>query len=259
MMSLFSTRGIVLKSSPFRQVDRLVTIYTLDFGKSTFLLKGGLKIESKLAGHLEPLSLSEITWVKGRYFNQLTGASLITPFYSLRNDLNKLLTSFYALDILDKFTSESEKEPLLFYLLLDFLNHLEGAEKVLKLKIFLVAFQMKFLDLIGFSPNLSFCHLCHQRIKLNEPVFFDFLEQSVVHQKCLKNKKGKIKISSDEIKLLKLFRREKFDFWEKRTISQPSLVERIEKILDPTFSCLLQEIRPGEFLYSKLFYFSLVK
>ena len=55
---LYKTEGIVLKSTEFKEADKIVTIYTKNYGKISAIAKGVRKIKSKFESSLEILTHS---------------------------------------------------------------------------------------------------------------------------------------------------------------------------------------------------------
>lgn len=60
-MATYQTNAIVLKRENIFEADRLYHLYAEDFGKIRTIAGGARKINSKLAGHLEPFNL---IWVE---------------------------------------------------------------------------------------------------------------------------------------------------------------------------------------------------
>ena len=55
---LYKTEGIVLKSMEYQEADKIVTIFTKDYGKITAIAKGVRKTKSKFGSSLEILTHS---------------------------------------------------------------------------------------------------------------------------------------------------------------------------------------------------------
>lgn len=70
----------MLSSRPIKEADRLYTILTRDLGLVQALAIGVRKGESKLRGNIEPVSLSNISLVRGKEFWRLTSAEHIKSF-----------------------------------------------------------------------------------------------------------------------------------------------------------------------------------
>ena len=62
------TEGVVLSQKNFAEADRLLTIYTRDFGKLHALAKGARRPISKKAGHTQLGNWCKILIVRGKKF-----------------------------------------------------------------------------------------------------------------------------------------------------------------------------------------------
>jgi len=74
---LYKTQGIIIKNSNLGEVDRLITVYTNDFGKLVIKGKSVRKNQAKLKGHLELFLYSHLMIAPGRGFDIITGAETI--------------------------------------------------------------------------------------------------------------------------------------------------------------------------------------
>ena len=72
--STYSTEALVLKHSNVGETDRLITLYTKNYGKVQAYAKGVRKINSRLAGYLEPLNRVSILLRQGRNLPLITEA-----------------------------------------------------------------------------------------------------------------------------------------------------------------------------------------
>lgn len=170
-MPIYKTEGVVLSRRPWREHDRLYSIYTRDYGRWEIVAKGARKIKSKLAGHLEPGSLTRLMIANGRNFDTLTGASLIKPFKPIKNNLQKIILANYGLEAVNQLTKPHAQDKKILDLIKDFLRWLALAEKNLWLGA--LTFIWKLLGYLGFKAELSFCLLCKKKIG-HEQMFFDF-------------------------------------------------------------------------------------
>ena len=80
---IYTTKGIVLSERPIREADRIYTIMTRNLGLVRATAIGVRKESSKLRGNLEPLSLSTISFVKGKDYWRLTSAEFIQNIPSI--------------------------------------------------------------------------------------------------------------------------------------------------------------------------------
>ena len=144
-------KAIVLSRKTFREDDLLITIYTEKYGKIVLQAVGAKKIKSKMAGHVEPISLVDIEWVKGKTLDKLTGAVISSSFSDIKNDVIKTAYGMYFLEIVEQATENSHEDIKIFELLLNFLNKISKLDNS-DLSILRIIYIYKFLALSGFSP-----------------------------------------------------------------------------------------------------------
>lgn len=83
-MAAYQTNAIILKRENIFEADRLYHLYTEDFGKVRTIAGSAQKINSKLAGHLEPFNL---IWVE--LMSKRNGDLFITTALSCKEFLNQ--------------------------------------------------------------------------------------------------------------------------------------------------------------------------
>lgn len=67
----------MLSERPVREADRIYTIMTRDLGLVSTMAIGVRKEASKIRGNIEPLTLSRVSFVKGKDYWRLTSAEFI--------------------------------------------------------------------------------------------------------------------------------------------------------------------------------------
>lgn len=182
-----NTKAIILDSRAYRESDVLLSVFTLDFGLLSLLVRGAKKPSSKMVGHLEPLTRAKLMIIKGRGFDYVGGALGENSFQGIREDLNKLFYAGKIVALFSKLIKEKEKDERLFLLL----NHyLELIDKELNFnkdqgELFFLKFSLSFLSEIGYKPEMGACLRCHKRLEkgLN---YFDLQAGGVVCGICAK-------------------------------------------------------------------------
>lgn len=89
MTALERKIGIILNRRNVGSSDRLMTLFAAD-GKHEYRARGTQKLESKLAGSLEPLTLVELTVARGKRIGQITGASVRDRYGKIRQSLPRI-------------------------------------------------------------------------------------------------------------------------------------------------------------------------
>lgn len=127
----YADRSIILTRKVFREDDLIISAYSEEHGKVVAVGRGAKKILSKLAGHLEPVSLVYFNLTKGKNINKLIGAENIKSYKAIKNDLEKMQLAGRFLGLVDKLVLEGNSDRRIFMLLERYLEWLEN-NKIIK-------------------------------------------------------------------------------------------------------------------------------
>lgn len=144
------TEAIVLKTADLGEADRLLTIYTKEFGKIQIAARGIKKLESKLRYHLEPLSYILLILVNGKNLKIVKDAALKDQFLSMRKDLEKMKVAYKIVDLIDELIVGEEKDEDIWNLILQTFKNLNAEDKILNV---VKNFQDNLLKLLGYDPK----------------------------------------------------------------------------------------------------------
>ena len=145
------TEAIVLKTADLGEADRLLTIYTKEFGKIQVVARGVKKLESKLRYHLESLSYILLILVHGKNLKIVKDAALKDQFLSMRKDLEKIKIAYKITDLIDELIVGEEKDEDIWFLILKTIQAINGNE--ISVDIALQEFQDNLLKLLGYDPK----------------------------------------------------------------------------------------------------------
>lgn len=161
---MFQTAAIVLKKTPFYEVDNFIAVYSQDLGKIEVVARGSQKITSKLSAHLEPINLVSLEFINGKNFKVATSAQITEGFQNIKSDFNKTKLVLEIFDYIDKYLSFEEQDLNFWQFLLNFLNEVQKMSNFneQKSEILKIYFLINFLKFLGFLPNLSQCSKCSE-------------------------------------------------------------------------------------------------
>ncbi|GAJ03578.1 unnamed protein product, partial [marine sediment metagenome] len=121
---LYKTEGIVLKSIEYQEADKIVTIYTKDYGKITAIAKGVRKTKSKFGSSLEILTYSIFLFYKGRNLDIVSQTEILESFFSTSKEVIKFAFAANCVEVVNRLTEEREINIGLFNLLKEVLHYL---------------------------------------------------------------------------------------------------------------------------------------
>lgn len=203
----FRVEAIVLRYIELGEADRLLWLFTRQFGKLRAVAKGVRKPRSRKAGHLEPFTRVNLLLARGRDLPIITQAEAIDMFMPLRDDLLRTTYAVYLIELVDRFMRDEEENKDLYRLLsrsLDRLCRLDEPEKVLRY------FEIRLLDLVGYRPQLFQCSRCAREIR-PENQYFSASQGGVLCPVCGPQVSGSLPISMPALKYLRHFQRSSFN------------------------------------------------
>ena len=184
----YPSEAIVLKRRDLGEADRVVTLFTPYKGKFSAIAKGARRPVSKLAGHLELLSRSQLQLGLGRNLDIITQAEVRENFLRLRSDLWHMTCGFYLAELVDRFVEERVQHTDIYTLLLETLRYLDADAHALaqqraqadrettpqvngKTSLLLRYFELHLLSAAGYAPSLHKCSSCASELLPQENGF----------------------------------------------------------------------------------------
>jgi len=177
-MGLRHDQGIVLRSYPFGEADRVVVLLSPNHGKLRTVAKGVRKTTSRFGGRLEPFTHVDLVLYEGRSLDTITQVSVIDAFPHLRNELDRVLAAGTMVEVMDAVTEEGEGAVRAFLLLQRGLRALEAGPRHPDL---VAAFLLKVADVVGVAPALDECAGCGTREGVTR---FSFAAGGALCERC---------------------------------------------------------------------------
>jgi DNA repair protein RecO (recombination protein O) len=158
----YKTEAIVIKKTKLGEADTILTFFTPHLGKIQGFARSLRKPKSKMAGHLELLTHSMVSFARGRNLDTITSAQTINAFLPLKSDLWLTSCGLYVAELINQFTAEHQENIGLFQLMLETLERLcQDDNKELVLRYF----ELHLLESAGYRPQLRECVACHRALE----------------------------------------------------------------------------------------------
>ncbi len=227
--------AIVLRHLDWGEADRLIWLFTREYGKLRAVAKGVRKARSRKAGHLEPLTRVNLMLARGKEIPLITQAETLDAYLPLREDLIRMTCGLYMVELLDRFSYEEGANLPIFTLLADSLWRLnQGLDQDLVARYY----EIRLLDHLGFRPQLFTCAQCGEEIK-PENQYFSALQGGVLCPKCGLIVNGSRPVSLQALKYLRHFQRSNFKD-ASRAVLTPALNHELEVIMQHYLTYLLE-------------------
>lgn len=154
-----ATVAVVLRSVPYGEADRVVTLLTEAHGKVSVLAPSARKSRRRMPpGALEPFGICEAEIALGSgELGRLAGARLVRGFPRLLGLLERMEIAGAALERVREIVPAREPEPRLVRAVEELFERLDGERAGSELG---VAFELRLLALCGLTPRLGTCGAC---------------------------------------------------------------------------------------------------
>ncbi len=146
-MRCYKTEGIILKRTNFGEADKILTVYSVHYGKIKLLAKGIRKITSRKGGNLELFNWVGLLIAQGKNLDLVTEVETIKSFKNWRRDLKKVGLAYHFCELVDRLTAEGVPNREIFVLLTQTLTDLADFKNKDQ------EFERKILEETGFWPR----------------------------------------------------------------------------------------------------------
>ncbi|MEG1582306.1 MAG: DNA repair protein RecO, partial [Clostridia bacterium] len=144
--------GIVLSSFPYKDSDKIVTIFFVQQGKVSVRFTGVRKLNAKLASATQPFCFAEYVLAEGRSGKVCTSAECIDSFFDISKNYSAYVLGNAGLEIVSKFSREDESDSGLFLSLLELLKAL-AYEKEFQPSFAFIRFLLEILKQQGYGVS----------------------------------------------------------------------------------------------------------
>jgi DNA repair protein RecO (recombination protein O) len=207
-MSLTKTRGVIIRATNLKEADRILEIYSDDLGKIRAVARGVRKIQSKLAGHLEPFTYVDLMLAKGRGdLPTITGAKAISHFSGIRKDVERMASAAYLAELVSKLNPDEQASRRFPELLRGSLEALDNGHDSAGVVAY---FEWRALTAAGWQPELQHCANCYQKL-YPQGLSFSLAAGGVYCKKCAHLDPEAFPVTPEAVKLLRCYTDRTFD------------------------------------------------
>jgi len=161
-------RSLVLRTSPWREKDRLVVLLTKERGKVFAIAQGSQVPQNRLASATQIGVIATFWLAKAREFDRVTDYKFERLLARLRVDVFALSAFCLVAELLELTVPAEVPDEDLFSEILWFADCLESGVQPAK---WLTASQIRLLWRLGWMPHLLSCALCGVIIESEQVVF----------------------------------------------------------------------------------------
>ncbi|TMI91108.1 MAG: DNA repair protein RecO [Bacillati bacterium ANGP1] len=162
-MPVYKTEAIVLRQQALGEADRIVTLFTREYGKLRAAAKGIRRPASRLAGRLEPFTHARLLLARGRTLDVIAQAEIVEAFAGVRADLIRSAYAAYVAELVDRGLADRDPHQEVFALTLDALEAL-GRSREDDADVAVLHFALRLAGCLGYQPETAACVECGRRL-----------------------------------------------------------------------------------------------
>lgn len=173
-----TTRAIAISATDYKENDKYILLYSLEYGKISILARGIRKATAKLRFAADQFCFGqyELAVTGDRY--TLKTCEQLESFFTLREDIVAYYAACTVAESLMNYTEEGQSEPPLFVETLKALETLSCGVNPLLVSL---RFMLKFFELNGLKLQLDTCVMCGNSDKR---YFLNLQRGGLVCDKC---------------------------------------------------------------------------
>lgn len=162
------TDAIVLRRAPYRDNDRMLTLFSPTLGRVDAICRGCRRVKSPLLAASELFCAGEYTLFRTGERATVVSCRVTDTYYPLRSDVDRLSHGMYMLELCAATVQPGQENERLFLLLLRALAHLCYGQTVPRRVT--AVFLMGFVSLLGFRPQVGRCVRCGRPVTPDDGV-----------------------------------------------------------------------------------------
>lgn len=178
-MKLYKAEAVVLKAWNCGNGDKLLILYSREFGKIKVMAHGAARPSSRKRGAVQPFNRTSFLIRRGKELDSISQCEVLDMFSFLRDDLRKIVYASYLTELVELLTPEGEPNEGLYRLLLLTMRLMEEGD----LELLARAFELKATGLIGYRPVFENCANCQGTC--GQKTYFSSLLGGTVCETCL--------------------------------------------------------------------------
>ncbi|HUY11127.1 MAG TPA: DNA repair protein RecO [Candidatus Dormibacteraeota bacterium] len=175
----YKAQVIVLRARPLGEADRIVRLFTREFGKLDAVAKGARRPKSRFGGRLELGERAALVLHRGRSLDVISAVESHGSRWNRLVEPERLAVASLAIERIDVLCEPSLALPEIFDLLDATLDAVASSDRPFR---YVARYSLRLLDLLGSMPPATRCCACSD--ELEERSWLDASEGGLLDEKC---------------------------------------------------------------------------
>lgn len=181
-MGLVLANGIITRYTNYKENDRIVSIFTVEYGRIDAKARGCRKAQSPLLPAVQPFVYGEYELFRSQDKWTVNRASVSEAFYPIREDITKFAIASSMLQLAHEAANTEQPNEALFSLLYHSLSYLSYG--TIDPDDLILVYLLRFMNTIGFRPSIISCASCGRDIRGDASLFYSARKGGAVCAAC---------------------------------------------------------------------------
>ncbi|PKR79021.1 DNA repair protein RecO [Halalkalibacillus sediminis] len=217
--------GIVIRTRDYGESNKIVTLFTKEYGLISAVAKGAKKAKSRMAAVSQPFIYGLFLVYLGKGLGTIQQGEVLESMRGVREDIIQTAYASFMCELVTKIMEEKEPNLALFNELYLSLERMVGGESPSAIAMM---FELKMYHVGGFAPITSKCVNGHEDIPI---VAFSVSEGGVICEQCKHRALDSTNLTPQQYNLLRLMNETSIKRVRNISINQENLVF-LRQILD---------------------------
>ncbi|MEX3623765.1 DNA repair protein RecO [Viridibacillus arvi] len=224
-------QGIVIRTTPYGEINKVVTLFTKEMGKISVMAHGAKKTKGKLAGVTQLFTNGNYLVSHGRIegMGTMKQGETLVRYKTLQQDIMRTTYASAIVELVDYLTVDREPNPSMFELIEQALQCIEHGHDP---QMICSIVEAKLLSVAGIQPNLDGCSCCKNR---QGSFAFSVTEGGFICHRCFEKDRHRIPVSLSTIRIFCLIYHLDLNRLEKVNVHKSTKIE-ISTILTNLYS-----------------------
>lgn len=191
--------GIVIRTIPYGETNKIVTLFTEEAGKVTAMARGAKKPRSKLSAVTQPFTFGHYLIRQGRGMGTISQGDTILSMRYVRENLEATAYASYIVELIDKLVEQNIRSTSIYTLLADALKAINDEYPPEVITLFV---EWKMLRVAGVHAILNACASCGA---MDGEFGFSFQEVGFICHRCFHRDRYVVRLAPTHIRLIRMF------------------------------------------------------
>lgn len=177
-MAQYQTEVILVATRDWGEADKMVTLFSREYGKITAFANGARRPKSPLAGGMQLFTHLDVRLTAGKNYDSIKQCEIKHSFRHVQEDFNCMAYGTFIAELVAELCPERQPEPQVFDLLIEVLLVLSLRNP----RVVALAWAWQLLFIMGYYPEFKECVSCGQVLTL--PGYFSLSNGGCVCTTC---------------------------------------------------------------------------